>query len=167
MFSHKISLCKNIIDELETSALKHGNKAFIKNCDKFYFMMICEREKSNEILIICSRIKLIGKLVCDFAFNYDLIIKENLRKEILAEKYLYSCDCCWRHSTNKGCEDFKKSYTLNGLSKEKCDYVGCHCPCRHLYRKILWIKESKKLVLDCPDYNLYDLWLGYDSKRLF
>lgn len=165
MIKNKISFCKKIICELEESALKHGNKAFIGTNEKSYFMFLCSKS-NHKILELCYRIKLIGKLVNDFAFGYEKIIKENLRKQILAEKYLHSCNCCWRHHTNKDCGHFKKLYTLHGFSDEKCDYVGCHCPCRHLYRKMLWMKETKKLVLDCPDYKLYRLWKDYDRKRL-
>ena len=155
--------CEKIMRELEFDACKYGNDAFRKNKTIFFLITLCTKAvkgKNSKLLILCDSAKLIAKLICKFAFGFKEIIEKNIKKQLKIEKILLKCVCCWRHYDNNDTMDFG-NYKLFGDSKAKCMLIGCFCPCRYLYRRLLWMKETQKLIVDCPKYKLCDLWKRY------
>ena len=150
------------IKEIEDSLRAYKNKAFIED-DKTVkpFLVLFGVAQNNLYIKYIYRTK--GVLITLYSFfsGFDKIRKNNLRRVYTLERKLLDCDCCWRHACNKNTIDYENLFR-HCKSSEKCLHFNCECPCRHLYRKVLWLKESIKLVEeDCPNLDIHTLWKDY------
>ena len=152
----------NELWEIKKSLKTHGNRAFLKSDDNEFitFFLICKVSNGGSILKILYRVKALSKLIHSFLSGYSKIQKQNKIKLNILQNKLLDCDCCWRHACNKNTVDYVEVSDLS--SKEKCFHYNCTCPCRHYYRRVMWLKESIKLVeFDCPNLKLLELWNRY------
>ena len=147
--------------DIEHDLRSYKNKAFIKDEERLKPFLILFGITQNTYIQYIYRIKGVLQIIYSFLSGYNKIRKQNLERVYFLERKLLDCDCCWRHACNKNTVDYLNLFR-SCQSEEKCLHFNCKCPCRHFYRRVLWLKKSIKLVKeDCPNLDIYTLWKNY------